>query len=468
MRSKLLAMLLILVALATAVEGPVLYAGWRNLDLGERAAAQGQYLAASEFYAQAAHQLPWRRDLTETAGLAAFRGGSPAGAIQLLQKAAARAPLSRDGSVALGSALWTTGQAQAAIAAWQAGLEWSPSDAALLDRLIAAYDQQRDYRDEQTALLGRLAAGQDASASYRLGLLLMTRDEARADRLLETAASEEPRFESAATTLRATLDAAATQQGQAAHLVVIGRGLGLVGEWGIALEAFRQATAADAGNAQAWAWLGEAQQHVDEDGKSALDEALRLGPQDAVVHGLLALYWARHGDDQTALAEQKQAARIDPGNPALQMALGEAYAAAGDLVSALSTYQQATNLAPGDPATWKALASFCANNGVEVDTVGLPAALKAVSLAPHDAASLDLLGWSYALIGLPEAAKVQLAQAVQAAPDSAAPHLHLAETYLQTADYASAQQELNRTIELDPDGPNGQLATRLLAQFFPH
>lgn len=149
------------------------------------------------------------------------------------------------------------------------------------------------------------------------------------------------------------------------------------------------------------------------------------------------------------------------------MALGQAYAAAGDLVSALAAYQQATTLAPGDATAWTQLAAFCADSGVQVQTIGLPAAMKAASLAKDDARTLDILGWSYAQAGLPDTAKQTLLQAVQAEPDLALPHLHLAQTYLRMGDYDLAMQQLNKTVELDPNGPAGQFASQLLSQYFP-
>ncbi len=464
---KWLAVPLMLLILAAAVEGPILYAGWRNAGLAEQEAGLGRDAEASQTYELAARQLPWRAELWEQAGLAAFRGQEPGEAIRLLQIAEKRAPLSVDGSVALGSALWTEGEASTAIAAWQAGMRTHPGDPALLDRLIAAYDQQRAYAEEQTALISRLAAGQDPSASYRLGLLLMVSDPSRADAELQKAASLDSRFEPAVTTLRAALQAAAHEPETTGRLVVIGRGLGLVEEWGPALEAFDQAIHADRQNADAWAWFGEAQQHLGQDGRQALDEAVRLDPRDAVIHALRALYFARQGDHAAAVAEQLQAAQLQPQNPELQLALGEAYAAAGDLVAALTAYQQATNLAPQDSSTWTQLAAFCANNGVQVDTVGLPAALKAASLAPHDAQALDILGWSYAQTGLPQTAKEKLLQAIQAQPDLAMAHLHLAEVYLRMGDYVSARGEFNEATGLDPNGAAGQLAAQLLRQYFP-
>ncbi len=459
--------LLLLLTLAAAIEGPILSAGWRNAGLAEKEAAEGQYGRASQSYELAARQLPWQPGLWEEAGLTAFQAHEPGEAIRLLRIASGRGPLSSDGAVALGSALWTEGQSSAAIAAWQAGSKTYPANADLLDRLIAAYDQQRAYADERATLTTRLSLGPDPASSYRLGVLMMVVDPGGAEAQLDAAASADPRFEPAVTTLRAALQAARRESDVAGRLVVIGRSLGLVEEWGPALEAFDQAVKTNQTDADAWAWLGEAQQHLDQDGLGALDRALALDPGNAVVHGLRALYFARHGNEAAALAEQLQAAQLQPQNSALQAALGAAYASAGNLVAALAAYQKATSLAPDDAATWSQLAAFCVDNGVQVQTIGLPAAMKAVSLAPHDGLALDVLGWSYAQIGLPQTAKDTLLQAIQAQPELVQAHVHLAAVYLRMGDSIAARAELEQATALDPSSSAGQLAAQMLRQYFP-
>lgn len=457
----------VLFALIVAAVTPRLYGGWWNLTAAKRASALGEYAEAAGLLERAASQLPWRTDLWQEAGIDALRGGKADEAILLLERAEGLGPLSADGSIDLGAAYWTSSDFGAAITAWEGGRALHPSDPRLLDRLIPAYEMLGDYTKERAALVTRLELGNDAAASYRLGLLLMLDDSGEASAQLQRAASQDARYGPAVTTLEASIQEAAAQPDRASRQVVLGRGLALVDEWRLASGAFLLAVNTDNQNAEAWAWLGEAQQQQGQDGSQALDEALRLDPQDVVVHGLRALYWTRRGNYAAALKEQKQAAAIEPQNAGLQSSLGEAYAAAGDLVSALSAYEQATILAPNDPSGWRQLAAFCADNGIQVQQIGLPAAQKASELAPHDAQVLDTLGWSYAQAGLPYTARQTLRASIEAAPDLASAHLHLGETLLQIGDYASAQQELKQALALDSAGPVGALATQLLQQYFP-
>jgi len=295
----------------------------------------------------------------------------------------------------------------------------------------------------------------------------MTSDPGRAFQELRNASALDPEFYSVVQTLNASLDLAATESEPVQRLVIIGRGLGLVDEWGLASRAFEQAVNLDSGNAEAWSWLGEARQHQGQDGKEELDKALSLDPQDTVVHALRGLYWKRQGLYTNALDEYQQAADAEPENPTWQVSIGEISALNGDLVSALGDYQKATSLAPNDAMYWRLLAMFCADNGVQVQEVGLPAAQKAFEIAPNDPQAMDALGWSYLNAGYLYNAEQNLLKAIKAEPDLVLAHIHLAETYLRKGDRPSAFVELNNVRQLDPNGLSGQLAAQLLKQYFP-
>ena len=89
-------------------------------------------------------------------------------------------------------------------------------------------------------LTRRLALADDAAAHYRLGLLLASSDIEKAGKEFTTASALDPEFDSAAQTLHTALNIAALEPNPARRLVVIGRGLGLVEEWGLASRAFEQ------------------------------------------------------------------------------------------------------------------------------------------------------------------------------------------------------------------------------------
>jgi tetratricopeptide (TPR) repeat protein len=464
---NLSATFLILLVIAIAIISPSIYAGYSDLRAAQLAESQKQYSSAAAAYESAANKLFWRNDLWEKAGLANYQIGDKQNAVRLLEIARQKNSLSAQGWDALGSAYWNNNDHAKAAAIWQTGLQANPTYAPLLDRLAAVYDQAGDYVSEQTILEKRLALGSDAASHYRLGLILTLSDMGRAQNEFTAASSLDPKFDSAVQTLTATLNVAALASNPSERLVVIGRGLGLVEEWGLASKAFEQAVSADADNAEAWAWLGEARQHQGQDGSAELDKALSLNPRDTVVRALRGLYWKRQGKYAQALTEYLQAAQIEPENPVWRVSIADAYTQIGDLVSALDAYEKAAALAPNDSTYWRLLAMFCADNGVHVTDIGLPAAQKAAEIAPKDPLVLDALGWLYLKAGFPATAQENLQKSIEAAPDAALTHLHLAQTYLDEGNQTLAHSELNLAYQLDENGPTGQLAAQLLKQYFP-
>jgi tetratricopeptide (TPR) repeat protein len=250
-------------------------------------------------------------------------------------------------------------------------------------------------------------------------------------------------------------------------MVTIGRALGLVQEWDLSLAAFEKANTLNAENAEAWAWLGEAKQQTGQDGRAELDRAAALDHTSVVVLALRGLYWNRQEKYPQMLAEYLLAANYEPDNPAWQTELGNAYVKNGDLVAALAAYQHATELAPNESIYWRLLAAFCAENGAHLEDVGLPAAQKAVDLAPDDPPALDALGWVYLSSGRYANAEQILLDVIKRFPDHLPARIHLALTYLAQGNRAAAFDHLTYVQTADPNGANGETAKQLLKQYFP-
>jgi tetratricopeptide (TPR) repeat protein len=457
---------LILFILMTAVVGPVVYSGFYDLRAAQSALTEKNFSDAERLFESAARKLFWRNDLWEKAGLAAYNNGDQDNSISLLEFSRKNKLLSPLGWYTLGTDFWVKGDQISAISTWNSALKFYPSFAPIYDQLIPAYHEQRNYAAEQEVLTKRLAIGGNALAHYRLGLILTLSDQKRAEQEF-VAAALDPQYKPVVTTLDFTLNAAGNEPNLARRYVVIGRGLGLVEEWGLASISFEKAVYLDNMNGEAWAWLGEARQHQGQDGSKELDKALLIDPRDAVIRALRGLYWKRRGQYTKALAEYQITAEIEPDNPAWQIFIGESSSLNGDLVAALSAYQKATTLVPGDATYWRLLAMFCSDNGVQVLSIGLPAAQKAAEISPDDPQVLDALGWSYLNAGYLYTAEQDLLRAIKVEPDFALAHIHLAETYLQQGDRASAYSELENARQLDRNGPSGMIAAQLLNQYFP-
>lgn len=468
MRSLLSKALILLTVIGLIVAPPAL-TGYASLRQAEAAYLALDDLQATEEYERAALLLPWRPDLWDQAGITRFRINDFEDAIRLLEIANERNVLSDVGWDVLGISYYETGNLDKAEKAWENGLKAYPSYAKYYSHLILVYHERGNIQAEGDALERWVLSegATDASARYRLGQLLSISNQERALDEFLLASSLDPEYDSVVETMRTTLNLASLAKYESSRLVIVGRGLGLVGEWSLAEEAFRQAVAADGENTEAWAWLGEAQQQFGRDGRAELDEALSLDRTNPVVRSLRGLYWMRQGRGDQALAEYLLAAEYDPDNPAWQISVGDAYAERGDLQAALGAYVRATEMDPTDATLWRLLAAFSTRYNVQVEEVGLPAARKAVALNREDPQTLDMLGWTLVLLERFEEAQDALKQALIIDPGFAPAYLHLGILAMQTSDWEVAHGNLVQARDLDADGQAGQQAQLLLNQYFP-
>lgn len=469
MSRNILQVVPVLALILSAILAPVVSSGYSEL---RQAATATTYPDIAKHYLTAAKRLPWRPDLYELSGTAYYHAKDYTNAEAGYQKAFQRNALSPEGWVAWGDVIYLNNDTERAFKIWQDGLAQPNPSEQLYSRLAKMYQEQRDYSSAAEYLQKFVTAHpEDASAHYRLGLLLtLSKPELAASELLY-ASQLDLQFDPAVQTLRTALNLALLKDSPSERSVIIGRGLGLVNEWQLALAAFEQAIQADEKNAEAWAWLGEADQQTAgkarvepsrNDALTYLDRALSVNPNLPTVRSLRGLYFQRVGNYRQALTEFQSAARLDQKNPTMFVSLGNAYAMTGDLILGLQSYQYATSLAPEDVNYWLLLATFCAQNNVNVSDVGIPAAQKAVALSKNDPAALDVLGWNYLQAGRYSDAEWTLSQALEHNPQYAPAHLHLATVYLQMSDRASAYDHFVRARDL-----GSAEAEAALQQYFP-
>jgi tetratricopeptide (TPR) repeat protein len=459
----------VLLGLALAVTLPVVFSGYSNLRLASEASSQ---LEAARLYLSAAWRIPWRTDLYEAAGHQYYLAKEYSLANTAYQNAFRRRALSADGWVEWGDANYQLGDPERAAEIWGQGLEQANPSDRLYFFLAQIYKEKRDYAKAAEYLQRYVSIhAQDPTAHYRFGLLLTLTDPETAATELITASQLDPEFDPAAQTLRTALNLASVADAPSARFVIIGRGLALVREWELALAAFEEAVRVDEKNAEAWAWLGETyQQATGKEGpeerrntaKLYLDRALDLNPISAVVRGLRGLYFQRVGNEREALAEFQSASALEPTNPALYISVGESYARLGDLIRALEAYQYAAALVPNDANYWHLLAQFCAQNNINIDDVGIPAAQRAVVITNEAPEALDMLGWLLLLDARYPEAEQTLLRALEMDPQNAAAHFHLGLLYWQTNDLSSARDH----FALARDLGNADAET-FMNQYFP-
>src|SRR5215207_1016264 len=459
---NLLRISLILLSVLLAALGPFLASGYSEL---KKASTASTYTEVAEHYLNAAQRIPWRADLYELSGHAYYHAQEYVKADSVYQQVSQRGALSSEGWVAWGDVNYLNNDPRRATDIWEQALQQKNPSEHLYSRLAEIYRsadepaKAADYLEKYVSL-----HLEDALAHYRLGVLLTLSDPSRASMELIDASKLDPQLDSAAQTLRTALNLASLSDSASMRFVVTGRGLGLVNEWQLAHTAFESAVEADAKNAEAWAWLGEANQQMGlpDAGAAQLEHALSLDPKSSTVRGLRGLYFQRVGNFRQALTEFQSAAALEPENAMWHVSLGETQAKLGDLIRALEAYQTATRLAPEVASYWRLLAIFCAQNNVNIKDIGVPAAQKAVVLSGKDVTSLDVLGWLLMLDARDEEARQILSRALELDPQNSSVHLHWGMLALQTNDRVSAFDHLIQARDL-----GSQEAVLLLKQYFP-
>jgi tetratricopeptide (TPR) repeat protein len=454
----------ILVFLLALVLVPPVLAGFLNLSQAEDLASTAPGQAALRFEA-AAKLLPWRRDLWERAGLMALADENP----ELAQYYLEHSPgLNPTGKLALGDAYYRLGKVESALELWEGLRNDGLGSAPLYNRLGHVYYQLGRYDDAVEAFaIATRVDDLDADSHYMLGLLLAAQSPQDAFSPLIRAGQLDPAFDPVIQVLRRGLNIALLSSDKAAQLTGAGRTLIAVGAWSLAREAFVNAIEADSRYAQAWAWMGQVKQVFQEGGLTELDRALELDDTSAEIRGLRAVYFMRENRFDEARVEFEEAAGLEPMNPDWQVSLGDVIARTGDVPVGLEHYQAAIALSPRKADYWRALANFTVDYNYNVKDIGFPAALQARALAPDDLQNRITMGRVYFALGDLGAAKEIWEDVIQTDPETPAVYLYLGVLFLQQGNSKQAYDNLVQAVNLDPGGPYGAQAGRMLDQYFP-
>ena len=327
------------------------------------------------------------------------------------------------------------------------------------------FRRQPDLPFEEFAtvqVLPTVTPSPDAQADFRAILALAAQEPSSVlDALDQLAVSDSPYAESARGLAQAIRRAEV--QGDAAYSYIsVGQYLASLKEWGYAEQALQLAVEAEPTFAEAWAYLGEAQQQVGKDGSRSLRIALELDPLSLSANLLQALYWQRQNNYQEALRYLQIAALVEPDNPNVLLQLGAATVAAGEVPAARRYFERMTELAPERVAVWKAAAAYSVDNDIFVAELGKPAAARALQLDPRDVEALTLVGQAEFLLGNPEDAKTFYERALALNPGYASALLQLGLCYLAEGNSPAAAYYLELAIAADPNGPAAEAARQLL------
>ncbi len=404
----------------------------------------------------------------EHAGFLALTAGDPDAARSYLERAAEQNELSAEGWLALGDLRRSADQPERAIEAWATALELGAPALEVYQRQLAYYDEIADYL-RAGSILAKISALRpaDPAVQFRLALFLSTQEPDLALARFEQA-SAAPEFNEPARRMIQTIRRSALiSEDPAYSFLEIGRELGALGEWEMAVLAFRRATEANPEYADAWAFLGEAEQQTGRGGAAALDRAYRLEPDSLAVNALYSLYWRRLGQPDRAIPYLERAAELSADNPVWLADLAGTLGALGRVQEAIDLFQRAIQLEPENPLFWRMLASFSIQNDIQMEETGLPAARFALQLAPEDPAALDLLGQAYLVRENLVLAERFLLRSLNSSPEYAPAHLHLGLLRFVQGDLQAAREHLQQARALAPESPTGEQAARALERLGP-
>ena len=411
---------------------------------------------------------PWRTDLRIKLGQFYLQTGRWQDAIQSLETAASRSGFTTEGFVLLGKAYWLGGSPDLAIRTWQPLVTVGKAPLQTYADLATLQRREGDFTGAaQTLQYWIERQPDDALPLLELGFIQAVQDPALAVESLDRAAAIDRSLSGQIYQLRKAL----RREGCISKVdctMQTGRALAGLSQWDLAIPLFEKATAQSPENAEAWAFLAEAQQRTGKDGFTALQRAETLSPNSPVVKALMSLYWRRQGKPEMALVFLRTMAALEPELAAWQVELGSTAAAAGDLTSAMGYFQKAAKLEPENPLVWASLARFCVDYATSLREEGLPAARRFLMLKPQDPTAHVLMGRT--LFNLRDFASAErfFFRAIQLDDNNAYAHLSLGQFYLQDNNNDLAFYHLQRALSLSkPDQPEGLLARRLLARFFP-
>ncbi len=455
---------LLLAAVALLGLQPVVLPIAQEWLAAQAATAAADYPTAAEALADVAARLPYSGVAQHRAGLAAISAERFDVAIRFLKAAAALDGWTATRHTALGDAYFGQGNTKSALAEWEMALAASPEDDALLVRLANNYEAAGRYA-EAVAVLNTLTRVRpdDPAVFYRLAVLSAATAPSEAPARLLLVAARAPDL---APSVQVLLDAIAAGQatGDAAvTFAKVGYAFEQLGEWRLAEVALARAVNLRPDYADAFVYLGLAQDMQGKDGQAAYEQAVTLAPDSPVAQFFFGLYYRRIGDSQTALTHLLAAQQLDQANPAIAAEIGGAYASLGDLALAETWMSNAINLDERDVRWWLLLARFYIDNEYRVADQGLPAARQAVALAPDNAQAVDTLGFALVLTGDLTNGQKLLEQALLLDPQAAAVYYHLGVLHNRQGNIADAAIMFNNALTLDPDGYYGGLALQALS-----
>jgi tetratricopeptide (TPR) repeat protein len=229
----------------------------------------------------------------------------------------------------------------------------------------------------------------------------------------------------------------------------------------LAQRAFDAAITLNPAYAEAQAFAGFVRDQRGADGGAWLDRAVALDPDLIVARYFRARHRWTQGDIDGALADLNPAIERDPANALIAAELGRVYTQRSDFPNAEQWLNKARDLNAQDVAIWKSLAELYVGRSFGTVDQAVTTAQQIVALAPEDAEAHLWLGRAYLRSGDRSGAEREISEAVRLNPQVALAHFYLGRLYGR--DTAAGQAAYQRAVLLDPNGPIGAAAQRVLS-----
>ena len=212
------------------------------------------------------------------------------------------------------------------------------------------------------------------------------------------------------------------------------------------------AAAADTGSAEWEAAVAEFRQRSGE-GPQAEEALSKLAASKDVDRVLAAAdVYARLKDYPSATRVAKDAVRRFPESTEALFRLGSSLERGGQIPESEKTFQKLLSLRPHDAQTMNYLGYMWADRGVRLEEAR-ELLEKAVAREPRNGAFRDSLGWVYFRLGRLEAAEKNLREAHRTDPEDATIEEHLGDLAEKQGNLARAVEHWERALTLKPEEP---------------
>ncbi len=410
---------------------------------------------------------PWRSELVLQIAEAYDLAGDPPNAATWYSKAKSEAPLGFQEGLQFGKVLVQMGKIDEAENIFRELGTFQNLGAQEIFALVQEWRNLGEFEAALTTLKLWRDTENDPNGeiAWQISMLEVTLNPESALPVIVEISAGNPELRTKLTPLISILDT--PEISKVERVTRIGRFLFEAREWDLSEIAFINSTNLKPSDSESWAMLGESRLMQKKDGYPDLVKATRLNDRSRLGRYFLAIYWRERGQTDLSRKYLESLSVEEPRESLWLVELAKTAYASGDTAGALQKYQSAAAVDAENLTVWQALADFSLANGIDLDGAGEAAVQRSVLLAPDDPVSNDLMGWLLLSQGDPDNALKFLSKSVASNSGLARSHLHYAQALWGVGKASSARQEFEAALALDPGGPVGLTASRLLKQYFP-